>query len=109
MYSRLLKYGILLYLLKEQLVPLEEEKARYGANPFFVQKNYLTESGKKSFEQCFSYKNAKNYSSKWSHGQKKFWTVISMLINVYELLLLIHVNKTIRKATLHCDSLSIVI
>lgn len=48
MYSRLLKYGILLYLLKEQLVPLEEEKARYGANPFFVQKNYLTESGKKS-------------------------------------------------------------
>jgi len=48
-HSRLLKYGILLYLLKEQLVPLEDKKARYGANPFFVWKKYLTET-EKSFE-----------------------------------------------------------
>lgn len=44
--SRLLKSSILLYLLREQLVPLQEKKSTYGANPFFVRKTYLTETGK---------------------------------------------------------------
>lgn len=41
-----------------------------------------------------------------NNNNENFWTVISMLINVYELLLFIHVIKTIGKPTLHCDSLT---
>lgn len=81
--SRLLKSHVLLYLLGVQLVPWQEEKARYGTNPFFYRKLYLTEKGeKRPLSKALLTKMLAAAANIFE--DKKFGLSFSMLLSVYE-------------------------